>query len=66
MEKTNLSLEERVKQLEQEVAQLKRLLETHLRNHGTPIRPGVPPKDPFHPDGPSRPDHPNGSPPRQL
>ncbi len=50
---TELSeLKERVVRLEKEVAELRRLIETHLRQHGLPtrVRPDIPPEAPFKPD----------------
>ena len=58
MDKDLLPLEERVKKLEQEVERLRRLLESHVRDHG--ISP------PVHPDRPFQPKHPDVGPPKKY
>jgi hypothetical protein len=57
MSKELLPLEERIKQLEQEVQRLRKLLESHLREHGVsppilpdPTKPLKRPFEPGHPD----------------
>ncbi len=58
MDNDLLPLEERVKKLEQEVDRLRRLLESHVRDHG--ISP------PTHPDRPFQPKHPDVGPPKKI
>ncbi|MCG3217040.1 MAG: hypothetical protein KAS63_09975 [Candidatus Heimdallarchaeota archaeon] len=56
MEKELLPLEERVKKLESEIERLRRIIESHVRDHGfpPPIHPDPtkPPKRPFEPGHP--------------
>jgi len=57
MDKELLPLEERVKELEREVERLRRLLESHIRDHGV---------SPIHPDRPFPPNHPDVGPPKKY
>ena len=57
MDKELLPLEERVKKLEQEVDRLRKILESHIRDHGV---------SPIHPDRPFEPKHPDVGPPKKF
>jgi hypothetical protein len=58
MDKELLPMEERIKQLEQEVERLRRLLESHLRDHGV--------SPPMHPNRPFDSKHPDVGPPKKY
>ena len=58
MDKELLPLEDRIRNLEKEVERLRRLLESHVRDHG--ITP------PVHPDRPFKPGHPDVGPPKEI
>ncbi len=61
MHKELLPLEERVKKLENEVERLRKLLESHIKDHDPyPIHPTKPPSRPFDPK------HPDVGPPREF
>ena len=68
MEKELLPLEERIRKLENEVEMLKKLVESHIRDHGT--RPPITPIDPLEPSKPSKkpfkPGHPDVGPPKEY
>jgi len=70
MSKELLPLEERIRQLEQEVERLRKLLESHLREHGAP--PPLRPERPERPDPtkplkkPFEPGHPDVGPPKEY
>ncbi len=68
MTKELLPLEERIKQLEQEVNRLRKLLEAHMKDHGVspPFQPGTPPDRPYKPDRPYEPDRPDIGPPKEF
>ena len=62
MEKEILPLEERVRKLEAEVERLRKIIESHVRDHGPfPFQP-----DPNKRPGPHEPRHPDFSPPREF
>ena len=65
MDKELLPLEDRIRKLEQEVERLRRLLESHVKDHGIspPIHPDSPP---IHPDRPYKPGHPDVGPPKEI
>ncbi len=62
MHKELLPLEERIKKLENEVERLRKLLESHIKDHDLPhpIHPTKPPSRPFDPK------HPDVGPPREF